>query len=278
MFVMERAEKMSSAAEMLNMSGQEYLKAVQKGELARSAVRVNPTDTDDQKLVEELEKRYRGSGNSLKNVSDLFEAAFIDLVHRLKLLGENTEIRYSPYDDFRNGVDAVIVIKDSQGRVTLAVGLDVTFSKLDIDKKLGHIKFEIEKGTLATIKYPGKGEKSVDHVPRCLIALDLRTVEQLIRLWLYEEENSVKTIRSHHAFRKILTEITEELRVFATESKSYQAKDGLSKARKYFEKLMAELPPSSEETEGNDRAFEALTFKLKNFKEVKTREPKHPVQ
>lgn len=270
---MEKIEKPANAREMLGMNEQVFRKAQEKATAVIRRVRVNPTSDEDEELVRKLEEKYRSSGGSLKDVSNLFEAAFIDLVDRLKLFGENTEVRYSPYDDFTNGVDAIIVIKDPQGRAVLAVGLDVTFSDFDIDEKLGRIKFEIENDTLATIKYPGVNEKPVDNIPRCLVALNLQTVGQLIRLWVHEEETSVQKIRSHHAFRKIVTEIHEELGVFAAESKSYRSKSEFGRARKHFEKLLVELPPLPEENEVEDAAFERLTYKLKNFKDIKPRPP-----
>ena len=260
-----------SARELLRMPEQAYRNAEKRAGVVRTRVRVDPTDPNDRKRVEEHDEKSRNSANPLKNVSDLFEAVFIDLIDRLKLFGENTEVRYSPYDDLENGVDAIVLVKNPEGRILLAFGLDVTFGNMEIDGKFGRIKSEIDTRTLASIKYPGENESRVDSVPRCIVALNLATVSHLVRLWASNDESSEKILRGHPAIRMILTEISDELKTFAKYSKEtgfFQAVAEFSRAHKHFESLIAQLPPPSIEVT-EDIAFDAVIFKLEHFAEIK---------
>ncbi len=95
----------------------------------------------------------------------------------------------------------------------LALGIDVTFGTLSIQKKFDRILDEIEKDTLAQVKYfRAHGyEGSLKQLPRVVVGVD---IDKVIAIAGYWERQENKTLGSHVAKDIIANEIEKQLRTF----------------------------------------------------------------
>lgn len=258
------------ARSILHLSPDRYGDVLNKAERVRRSVTVEPTDPADKALVEHLRKKFSGT-DSLKAISDLFEATMMDSIHRLQLFGANVEVRYSPYDDYKNGVDVVIVIKNKEGQRLLALAVDLTFGEKDIHDKLARIKCEVISDTLTPVKYSGLGNLPSEGVPRCVIALNILTVSQLIRLWLDDTPVTHQAIRAHPVIDMILQQIRAQLLVFesvASNEGNFGSEADFADVRRHFEGCI-QLRGSRKIPEDADLTHNALMFKLRHFSDIK---------
>lgn len=123
-----------------------------------------------------------------KHASLVLEAVVSDQINNSSWFGGNARmIHTSKYDDFIGKVDGVIGIKETASRDSFfALGIDVTFSA-HLEKKMGLILSELEKGQMASIKYfrsPDGGFKGeLVNIPRIILGADANTVSELSRQW-----------------------------------------------------------------------------------------------
>lgn len=91
-------------------------------------------------------------------------------------------IKTSEYDDFINGVDAVLEYSNN-AIAHIGLGIDVSYSRANIQDKVAGIKSEIDAGTLALVEY-FESEKSgnfghLRHIPRVVVVMDLPVIADL---------------------------------------------------------------------------------------------------
>lgn len=152
-----------------------------------------------------------------KRIATIFEAVFLEHGEQSNWFGDKAEvIKTSVYDDIKNGVDTVLeIVENDNTAAHLALGIDVTFSN-QIGGKLERIRSEIEGGTLAEIKYFKSDRLGIrgemKQVPRLVIGVDIKTVDELARLW---DENKKSALATHPIQLQIIEEIIIQLETFA---------------------------------------------------------------
>lgn len=171
-----------------------------------------------------------------KKLADIFEALVIEHGELSQWFGENAyTVKTSRYDDYENGVDAVIEFRDEESSAShLGMGVDVTFSR-DTSAKFDRVKKQIEKGRLTRIKYFHSDHLKIHgqlyDVPEVIIGADKKTVLELAELW---ERGKNSELGRHRIQIMILHQMQEQLDAFASYASSL-GQDGL--ARLYREKL-----------------------------------------
>ena len=175
-----------------------------------------PDSDDDATFVKAQTEKHRANTDPNKILSDIFEAAIMNCIAEIGWLGENVEVSYSPYDDFKNGVDVVIAIKDKSGHVVLALAVDVTFGAHDVHDKFSEIKYEIDRGGFGTIKYPGLKRANIltpqTHVLHCVAAFTKETIVAFIPLWVNKDKAIQQARIATHPIRHLVVQqIFEQL-------------------------------------------------------------------
>jgi hypothetical protein len=181
--------------------------------------------TRDIRHVETLKSKFEK--NEAKAAAEILEAIVCEHVELSNWLGPNAEtIRTSEFDDIVNGVDMIVEFNEEMTTNHLALGIDVTFGSLSMQKKFDRIKGEIEKDTLANVKYfEAHGYKgSLRQLPRIVIGVELPKVVQLAGLW---ERGDKKTIGSHVTKEIIAQEIERQLRTFLIYAQSVHAESAI---------------------------------------------------
>lgn len=156
----------------------------------------------DQKEVDRLKDIFQRQEQEntpireAKHASVVLEAAISRNVSQNLWFGGNSSIVHtSEYDDFVNGVDGILRIKETGRDSFLALGVDVTFSGY-VEKKIERIRDELARGELAEVKYfdlPSAGFKGrLTDVPRIVLGADFRTVAELAHQQNIGNENVVK--------------------------------------------------------------------------------------
>ncbi|KKU91694.1 MAG: hypothetical protein UY23_C0001G0300 [Candidatus Jorgensenbacteria bacterium GW2011_GWA1_48_11] len=171
----------------------------------------------------------------MKMLADVFEAIVIEQGELNDWFGPNAFTRKtSRYDDYENGIDAIVEFEKPQEATHLGLGIDVTFTA-DTSKKFGRITDQIKAGRLPRIKYFSserlhiRGE--LRNVPAVIIGASRKTIQELIPVWM-ERDN--KELARHKIQFMILEEIKIQLEAF----KAYALKNGKTDvANRYREAL-----------------------------------------
>lgn len=106
------------------------------------------------------------------------------------------------YDDLHNGIDMLIEfaqeIEGSEDFEYLALGVDVTASVYNLDKKLVIIKNGVLKGTLSQMTYfnserdkKGKGLKF--NIPKVIVGIERQAIQELSKLWLEAHQAKINS-------------------------------------------------------------------------------------
>ncbi|HEY9584703.1 MAG TPA: hypothetical protein VJI33_03980 [Candidatus Paceibacterota bacterium] len=168
-------------------------------------------------------------------------------------------IKTSRYDDIARGVDEVVQFrKEDAGLYFLGLAIDATYSH-DAVKKLKTIREEIEKGTLASLRYfisedaDIKGE--FNNIPRVIVGVDKKTVGEVAELWLGGKS---KELAAHPIQFQILEQILEQCETFA----KYAAKIGQNDVARKYESTASIIK-------------DVLTEKQKTIKDSGTRDDVH---
>jgi hypothetical protein len=185
----------------------------------------NENVTRDLRKVETLKAKFENSES--KSASEIFEALVLQHTELSDWLGPNAEtIRTSEFDDIINGVDLVLEFNENQSTKHLALGVDITFGSLSMQKKFERIKMEIEKDELAVVKYfRAHGyEGSLKQLPRVVIGVDIDKVINLAGLW---ERHDNKALQNHITKDIIAEEIEKQLRTFLVYAQSISAENAV---------------------------------------------------
>jgi hypothetical protein len=181
--------------------------------------------TRDLRKVEEIKSKFES--NESKSAAEVFEAILHQHVELSDWLGPNAEtIRASEFDDIINGVDLIVEFNEDDSTRHLALGVDVTFGSISMQKKFERIKTEIEANKLATVKYfEAHGyQGSLTQTPRVVVGVELDKVIQLAGLW---ERGDNKTLGGHVAKEIIADSIERQLRTFLLYAQSIHAEDAV---------------------------------------------------
>ncbi len=174
---------------------------------------------NDMREVKRLENIFSQNNSPAQKealkAAEVFEAIVLDQAELNEWLGPNvTVLKTSKYDDVKNGVDMVAEWqdKDSESQV-LALAVDVTFSKIQMENKFHKIRAKIDKGQMGTIKYFKTEDDSFTgtrgNVPQVVIGVSKKTVRELAGLWMRRDN---KALAEHPVQRAILDEIVGQLR------------------------------------------------------------------
>lgn len=160
----------------------------------------------------------------LKQVAELYEGVVIEGIEGSEWLGDGWDVFVTTeYDDYKNGIDAVMVrTADEEGATDEYIGLafDVTFTgqTRELERKLHSIQMLIDKNKLPSVKYfqdaDGNPHKSPLVLPKIVLGSRYATAEKLIRLWMSDDPQKNKKLASDPIQSKLLLETLFQLRFF----------------------------------------------------------------
>jgi hypothetical protein len=111
----------------------------------------------DKNYVKDREAKFDAgeTPESSRKFGELFEAIINDQIENSDLMGPNADVVVpSRFDDIANGIDSIVRFKEEKGATShLALAMDVTRSKMEIENKFSRIRSSIEDGTLSRVKY-----------------------------------------------------------------------------------------------------------------------------
>lgn len=233
----------------------------------------------DLKKVEAIKSKFQQ--HESKAAADIFEAIVFEHVELSDWLGPNAQtIRSSEYDDYINHVDLIVEFNENEHTKHLALGVDVTFGSISMQKKFERIKIEIEKNELAKVKYfESHGFKgSLRQLPRVVIGVELEKVVALAGHW----ERKEKKILSEHVTKDImLEEIERQLRTFLIYAQSIHAESAvksytqaLSTVRsiRVSQDTTQRTSPAYQEKIQSDKVLQGI---LQNLERFRVTSPRH---
>lgn len=195
----------------------------------------------DNAYVTQREQTFKASMNPMElqqlKLATVFEAILHEHGEQSNWFGETAvTIKTSSFDDIANGVDEIIEFEEKATSPSyLALAVDATYSTFP-DHKLQKIKEEIDRGELAQVKYAVienigfRGE--LNKVPRVVIGMSARTVNELAELWLSKD---TKGLANHPVQIQILEEVLMQAQAF----RKYAESKGQSEIARKYEKTEA---------------------------------------
>lgn len=181
----------------------------------------------DMQRVESLEGKFDERGtefsDEMKKIADIFEAIILWNSEQSEWLGPNAvTIKSSKYDDYVNGVDAIVEFQSDGQRSASYVGLgtDITFSQ-DTTKKFDRLKKQIDDGELAKVKYFHSEfmhlHGQLSKLPEVVVGADKSMVLELAELWAGKK---FKALSEHRIQIMMLLQSQEQLKTFALYAES----------------------------------------------------------
>jgi hypothetical protein len=163
-----------------------------------------------------------------KKVADIFEAIVLEVGELNEWWGSNAFIlQTSKYDDYVNGVDAVIEfrVEDPKSASYLGLATDVTFSG-DTGDKFLRIFSQIDSGNLTKVKYFHSKHMGIhgplSDLPKVIIGAHRETVLEVAEKWIAGKYNA---LARHKLQIMILLQTVEQLRVFRNYAKKIGKED-----------------------------------------------------
>jgi hypothetical protein len=228
----------------------------------------------DLAYVQEMERRFAEADTpdteERRRLAVVFEAIFHEQAELSEWLGPEAYTRKtSPYDDYKNGVDAVVEFIQEQGGIShLALAIDVTYSR-DTSKKLHRIKSEIERGQLAQVKYYVSDEigfrGELVRIPRVIVGVDAETIRQLSELWLERDQTY---LAEHYIQFQILEEIQMQLvayKQYAEKIKQHDLIATLNRTLDIVNGIIEEKGDMPREKYMNDKVYLQLKANLETL-------------
>ncbi|HWP61172.1 MAG TPA: hypothetical protein VN495_01070 [Candidatus Paceibacterota bacterium] len=173
-----------------------------------------------------------------RRASEVFEALVLEQAELSNWLGRNVGIlKTSTYDDYFNGSDLIAEWQDTEREPNvLALAVDVTFGARTVENKLMHIRRQVDKGELGTIKYFRSGDGAFRGerrgVPQAVLGVSKDGVQELARLWLARDK---KALANHPVQRVIIEELWTQLDTIH----AYAEKRGQSKSAEAYRRALA---------------------------------------
>lgn len=217
----------------------------------------NYADLDeDKKEVERLkeiferEKRMRTEERLLHEKAMVFEAILIDSAEGAEWMGDNAYATpASDYDDYKNGIDGILEFDVEGGSSQVAgMGIDVTYGH-NIKSKVGSIEREIGSGEMGHIKY-FNSELSDFHgemknVPRFVVGCDIKTVDELINLWV---DGSPSDLANHPVQLQILHQLLVQCKYFS----DYAKESGQDRVSERYDRVFKIIEPIYRDKTGDE--------------------------
>lgn len=152
----------------------------------------------------------------------MYEGVLIDQIENNAWLGDGWEVYpTSEYDDYKNGIDAVMVKSPEEAdNQYLGLSFDVTFTSNTkvLEKKLHSIKEVIRNGKLPSIKYFKGGDDQPLHqslpLPKVVLGSRYASAEKVIRTWMGSDKDRNKKLANDPMQVKLLLETLYQLRYF----------------------------------------------------------------
>lgn len=214
---------------------------------------INPDEIESdlayvRRMEHEYEKRETPEEKESHKLSDILEAVMHQEIELSDWLGPDTEtIRPSRFDDIKNGVDSVIRIRKGGSEDTrLALGIDVTFSKYSLEKKMKRILREIDSGELAEVKYYSEEDEESEkprhvahlRVPRIAVGFNAPVIRELGGIWM--DKTRKKDLARHPVQHLLADEIMMQLKVLG----DYAEQKGKPSIAAAYRKALTELTSS----------------------------------
>ncbi len=240
-------EDLSLASIDIDRLHEKALKVMSQGRVEETSF-VEPygeeTVSTDLERVKKLKSQFAAKetpqGAELKKIADIFEALILFHGEQSNWLGENAvTIKTSEYDDFVNGVDAVIEFQGSEPGTASYLGLaaDVTFTA-DTTDKFDRLRSQIDRGELAKVKYFHSEHMNVhgqlSKLPEVILGASKGTVLEVAELWA---EREMLALAEHRIQIMLLQQAREQLKTFAMYADSL-GDDHKDIASIYRERLM----------------------------------------
>ena len=163
-----------------------------------------------------FEKQQTPESNETKRASEVFEAIVLEQAELSNWLGDNVSVlKTSIYDDYFNGTDMVAEWSDPERESNvLALAVDVTFGAGSVERKLQHVRRDVDSGKLGKIKYFKSADGSFrgerNGVPHVVIGVSRHAVEHLADLWLKKDKRALGT---HPIQRAMIEEVYQQLQM-----------------------------------------------------------------
>lgn len=231
---------------------------------------------EDMARVEKAELDFTRDSNEI--YAKVLEAVLYDQIRGGEWFGPKAQaIKTSRYDDYFNGSDFVIELKQSAQAIShLGLSVDVTFGITTEEKKFIAIKENIDAGTLGEIKY-FHSEKAgfrgeLTQVPQVVIGVEKETVVQIAGMWAERREkkrDGEGLLKDHPVQRIILAEILLELQTFkgyAERTDKKNIADIYTKNIAIVEGILREKPPTGLAEMRKDKVFTAIRESMGVFK------------
>lgn len=175
------------------------------------------------KQEEEFERSETPEQRELKKIADIFEAIVIEHGEMSEWFGGNASlIKTSKYDDYNNGIDAVIEYQYDEPKSSsfLGMAVDVTF-RSDSTTKLDRIKRHIDGGRLGELKYFQSANQEfhgkLSKLPELVVGVDRKTILELAELW---KGNRNQALGGHRVQIMLLIQMKDQLETFAMYAES----------------------------------------------------------
>ncbi len=186
---------------------------------------------DVQKVVEleaKFLERETPQSKEQKKVADIFEAIILWNGEQSDWFGPNAmTMKTSRFDDYVNGVDAIVEFQGNEVGTASYVGLatDITFST-DTTTKFDRLRGQIDRGELAKVKYFHSEHMSMhgqlSNLPEVVVGADRKMVLELAEMWA---EKRFQELAEHRMQIMMLLQIQEQLITFAQYAESIQRAD-----------------------------------------------------
>lgn len=169
----------------------------------------------DREYVQNLERKFKSDGTpeSSKKFGKLTELVVNDRIKNGDLMGPTADVIVpSRFDDIANGIDSIVRFKGEKGATShIALAIDVTRSRAEIENKFSRIRSSIEEGNLSRVKYfrskNFRGE--LKPVARVVIGADHAVLEDISNLILTSMR--MKKAIAEHRRTQTDTDIAREL-------------------------------------------------------------------
>ncbi len=174
-----------------------------------------------ERLLKEFESSNSPQEKEAKKLATVFEAILGEQSELSEWLGSQvTTINSSDFDDIKNGVDMIVEVNGEMGSTShMGLAIDATYSS-NLTSKFERIKSNIDKGSLATIKYFSSPNKDfmeqLRQVPRVVVGADADTIDELIEMWVTGRK---KELGEHPIQFQIIDLIITQLEAFKDYSK-----------------------------------------------------------
>lgn len=185
-----------------------------------SAEKIN----EDEKKIENYEEMWDKEKDDherfIKNFSDIYEAAVLDILDKNKTLGEGSVFSTTKHDNYFNAIDGVFVTdKENGDSEYLGLNMDVTFSSEyeTLVEKFESIKQCIRLGILPCVEYfqdPKTKEHKKIFLPKIIIGSDRTSADGLVHLWGQTNRDNSEMLKNHPIQSQIIMETLTQLIYF----------------------------------------------------------------